>query len=217
MSGRSTRGSWGCSTSEIRVAVLASGRGTNLQALLDAEVSGSLGKARIALVLSDRPGAKALERARQRGVEALFLDPKPFPEREAYDEAALNALRTRDIGLVALAGFMRVLTPVLVRAFPNRILNIHPALLPAFPGLHAQRQALKHGVKVAGCTIHFVDEQVDHGPIILQAAVPVLEGDTEETLAARILEQEHRIYPQAVRLFAEGRLTVEGRRVRIAP
>lgn len=203
--------------SELRVAVLASGRGTNLQALLDAEASGSLGKARIVLVLSDRAQAKALDRARERSVEALFLDPKPFPAREAYDEVVLNALRSREIGLVALAGFMRVLTPVLVRAFPNRILNIHPALLPAFPGLHAQRRALEHGVKVAGCTVHFVDEQVDHGPIILQAAVPVREDDTEETLSARILAEEHRIYPQAVRLFAEGKLAVAGRRVRIAP
>jgi phosphoribosylglycinamide formyltransferase-1 len=203
--------------SELRVAVLASGRGTNLQALLDAEASGSLGKARIVLVLSDRAQAKALDRARERGVEALFLDPQPFAAREAYDEAVLNALRSREIGLVALAGFMRVLTPVLVRAFPNRILNIHPALLPAFPGLHAQRRALEQGVKVAGCTVHFVDEQVDHGPIILQAAVPVREDDTEETLSARILAEEHRIYPQAVRLFAEGKLAVAGRRVRIAP
>lgn len=203
--------------SELRVAVLASGRGTNLQALLDAEASGSLGKARIVLVLSDRGQAKALERARRRGVEALFLDPKPFPTREAYDEAVLKELRAREIGLVALAGFMRVLTPGLVRAFPNRIVNIHPALLPAFPGLHAQRQALDHGVKVAGCTVHFVDEQVDHGPIILQATVPVLEDDTEESLASRILAEEHRVYPLAIRLIAEGRLTVEDRRVRIAP
>ena len=165
------------------------------------------------VVVSDREGAAALERARAAGIEALFINPKDFSDREAFDAALVQALEARRIDLVCQAGFMRILSPVYVRAFAGRALNIHPSLLPAFPGLHAQRQALEHGVRVAGATVHFVDEGVDTGPIVAQASVPVLAGDTEETLAARILMEEHRLYPEAVRLFAEGRLVISGRRV----
>jgi phosphoribosylglycinamide formyltransferase-1 len=196
----------------LRLGVLASGRGSNLQAILDACAQPGF-PARVAVVISDRERAQALERARGAGVEAVFLDPKAFADRPAYDQALVDALRARAVGLVCQAGFMRILSPVYVRAFAGRALNIHPSLLPAFPGLHAQRQALAHGVKVSGATVHFVDEGVDTGPIVLQAAVPVAPGDTEDTLSARILVQEHRLYPEAIRLFAEGRLTIAGRRV----
>lgn len=200
----------------MRLGVLASGRGSNLQAILDAIGRGEV-PAEVVVVISDRPDARALERARAAGVPAVFVDPGAHPSREAFDAELARILRAHGAELVVLAGYMRLLGPSFVAAFRNRVLNIHPALLPAFPGLHAQRQALEYGVKVAGCTVHFVDEGVDTGPIVLQAAVPVREDDTEETLAARILEQEHRLYPQAIRLFAEGRLQVEGRRVRILP
>jgi phosphoribosylglycinamide formyltransferase-1 len=168
-------------------------------------------------VISNNAGAFALERARKHGIPALHVDHRLFSGRGAYDAALVETLQEHQVELVVLAGFMRILTPVLIDAFPTRIMNIHPALLPAFPGLHAQRQALDYGVKIAGCTVHFVDAGTDTGPVVLQAAVPVLEGDTEETLSARILTQEHRIYPEAIQLFAEGRLRVEGRRVFIAP
>ncbi|MCL6450812.1 MAG: phosphoribosylglycinamide formyltransferase [Acetobacteraceae bacterium] len=200
--------------SVLRVGVLASGRGTNLQAILDAAASGSLG-AEVAVVVSNRRGAQALDRARAAGVEALHLGPGAYPSREDYERALVGVLRARGVGLVALAGFMLILGPTFLDAFPGRVMNIHPALLPAFPGVEAQKQAWEYGVKVAGCTVHFVDEGTDTGPVILQAAVPVLEADTAETLAARILEQEHRLYPLSIRLFAEGRLRLEGRRVRI--
>lgn len=196
----------------LRIAVLASGRGSNLQAIIDAIEAGRL-NAMLAVVVSDRADAQALERARKHGTEAVFVDPKKYPDREAFDRAVLGVLAEHLVELVCLAGFMRVLTPSFVAAYSGRIMNIHPALLPAFPGLHAQRQTLAYGAKVSGATVHFVDEGVDTGPIILQAAVPVRENDTEETLAARILEQEHRIYPEAIQLFAEGRLTLDGRRV----
>jgi len=196
----------------IRLAVLASGRGSNLQAIIDAIEGGRL-DARLAVAVSDRADAQALERARKHGTKAVFVDPKAYPGREAYDRAVLAVLEEHRVELVCLAGFMRILTAALVRAFAGRIMNIHPALLPAFPGLHAQRQALEHGVKVAGATVHFVDEGVDTGPIILQAAVPVSDDDTEEALSARILAEEHKIYVQAIRLFAEGRLSIVGRRV----
>jgi phosphoribosylglycinamide formyltransferase-1 len=173
--------------------------------------------AQVACVISNNAPAFALERGRRHGIPALHLDHRLFSCREAYDEALVDALREHGVELVCLAGFMRIITPVLIDAFPNRIMNIHPALLPSFPGLHAQRQAIKHGVKVAGCSVHFVDRGTDTGPIICQAAVPVEESDTEESLSARILVQEHRCYPMAVKLFADGRLTVEGRRVVIAP
>ena len=196
----------------LRVGVLASGRGSNFEALCRACAEGQV-RARIAVLVSDRPGAGALAIARARGIEALVLDPAAEPGREAHDKALIHALEERQVGLVCLAGYMRVLSPPFVRHFAGRLLNVHPSLLPSFPGLHAQRQALAHGVKVAGATVHFVDEGVDTGPIVLQAAVAVRDGDTEETLSARILAEEHRIYPEAVRLFAAGRLRLVGRRV----
>jgi len=196
----------------LRIAVLASGRGTNLQAIIEAIEAGQL-DCQLAVVVSDRADAQALERARKHGADAVFADPKTYPDRESFDRAVLALLAEHRVELVCLAGFMRILAPTFVVAYRNRIMNIHPALLPAFPGLHAQRQALEHGVKVSGATVHFVDEGVDTGPIILQAAVPVRENDTEETLSARILAEEHRIYPRAIQLFAEGRLVLSGRRV----
>ena len=169
--------------------------------------------ARVAVVVSDRKDAPALERARRAGAKAVHLDPRAYPDRVAFDDAVAEVLRQHGTELVCLAGYMRVLSAEFVRRFPGRILNVHPALLPAFPGLHAQRRALEHGVKIAGATVHFVDEGVDTGPIVLQAAVPVLDDDTEDTLAARILVEEHRLYPEAIRLYAEGRLRLAGRRV----
>lgn len=198
----------------LRLAVLASGRGSNLQAIIDAIKEGRL-RAVLAVVISNKAEAQALERARKHGAPAVFLDPKATPGREAYDAVILEHLRKHDVGLVALAGYMKIVTRVLIDAYANRIMNIHPSLLPSFPGLQAQQQALDGGAKVSGCTVHFVEEGVDTGPIIQQAAVPVLEGDTAESLEARILAQEHRIYPEAIQLFAEGCLTVEGRRVHI--
>ena len=199
----------------LAVGVLASGRGSNLQAILDACARPGF-PARVEIVISDRERALALERGRAAGVEALWINPKDFGDREAFDLALVRELRARGVGLVCHAGYMRILSPAYIRAFAGRALNVHPSLLPAFPGLHAPRQALEHGVKVAGATVHFADEGVDTGPIVLQAAVPVEPGDTEETLAARILVQEHRLYPEAIRLFAEGRLEIQGRRVSVA-
>ena len=198
----------------LRVGVLASGRGSNLRAILSGVEAGRI-RAEVVVVLSDRSGAGALDIARDHGVEALVLDPTLPPGREGYDKALIALLEERRVGLVCLAGYMRILSPVFVRHFEGRLLNIHPALLPAFPGLHAQRQALEHGVRIAGATVHFVDEGVDTGPIVLQAAVPVRQDDTEASLSDRILAEEHRIYPEAIRLFAEGRLRLEDRRVRI--
>jgi phosphoribosylglycinamide formyltransferase 1 len=196
----------------LRVGVLASGRGSNLQALLDASAQPDY-PAEVVVVISDRERAAALDRARAAGVEALFVNPKDFGDRESFDLALVRELTARRVGLVCHAGFMRILSAPYVRAFAGRAMNIHPSLLPAFPGLHGQRQALEHGAKVAGATVHFVDEGVDTGPIVLQASVPVHPEDTEESLSARILVEEHRLYPEAVRLFAEGRLEVVGRRV----
>jgi phosphoribosylglycinamide formyltransferase-1 len=201
-------------STRLALGILASGRGSNLQAILDAIAAGRC-PARVAIVASDRKDAPALARARRAGVPAVHVDPRAFPERTAFDEAVARVLAEHGVELVCLAGFMRVLSPAFLRRFPGRVLNVHPALLPAFPGLHAQRQALAYGVKVTGATVHFVDEGVDTGPIVLQAAVPVLEDDTEERLAARILVEEHRLYPEAIRLFAENRLVLDGRRVRI--
>jgi phosphoribosylglycinamide formyltransferase-1 len=198
----------------LPIGVLVSGSGTNLQAIVNAIESGRL-PAEIRLVVCNRPGAQALERARSHGLETALVDHRQFPRREAFDRHVVGLLQACGVELVCLAGFDRIVSAEFVEAFRDRILNIHPALLPAFPGLHAQRQAVDYGVKLAGCTVHFVDEKPDHGPIVIQAVVPVLEEDTPETLAARILEQEHRIYPEAIRLFAEGRLRIEGRRVRI--
>lgn len=201
---------------KLRLGILASGGGTNLQAIIDQCLAGSV-SAEVAVVLSNKPQAGALERARRAGIPVAVVEHRTHPDREAFDQAMVEVLKKSGVELVVLAGFMRILTPVFLEAFPQRIMNIHPALLPAFPGIHAQRQALDYGVRIAGCTVHFVDPGVDSGPIIIQAAVPVQDDDDETTLSRRILEQEHRIYPQAIRLFAEGRLRIEGRRVRITP
>ncbi len=202
----------------LRVAVLASGRGSNLQAIIDAIEAGQV-QAQIACVVSNKRDAVALERARKHGLKDLFVDPKPFAgrpdSREAYDQALLEILQQHEVELVLLAGYMKIVTAVLVNAYADRMMNIHPSLLPSFPGLDVQKKAIEWGCKLAGCTVHFVTEGVDEGPIIIQAAVPILDNDTPETLAARILVQEHKIYPRAVQLFAEGRLRVEGRRVSI--
>lgn len=198
----------------LALGVLASGRGSNLQAILDAIDAGRC-PACVAVVVSDRAGAPALDRARRAAVKAVHIDPHAYPDRSAFDDVVARVLVEHGVELVCLAGYMRLLSPGFVAAFRGRILNVHPALLPAFPGLHGQRQALEYGVKVAGATVHFVDEGVDTGPVVLQAAVPVREDDTEETLAARILVEEHRLYPEAIRLYAEGRLEIAGRRVRI--
>ena len=195
---------------------MASGRGSNLQAVIDAIEAGTV-QAKIVAVISNKKEAPALERARRHRLSALFVDPKPYANRpdsrEAYDRDLLDVLRHHDVELVLLAGYMKIVTTVLVEAFANRMMNIHPSLLPSFPGLDVQKKAIEWGCKLAGCTVHFVTEGVDEGPIILQAAVPILDEDRPETLAARILEQEHKVYPRAVQLFAEGRLRVEGRRV----
>jgi phosphoribosylglycinamide formyltransferase-1 len=196
------------------LGVLASGRGSNLQAILDAIAAGRC-PARVAVVVSDRPEAPALDRARRAGVKAVYLDPHGHADRAAFDAATARVLEEHGVELVCLAGYRRLLSPPFVAAFRGRILNVHPALLPAFPGLHAARQALAYGVKVTGATVHLVDEGLDTGPVVLQAAVPVRDDDTEETLAARILVEEHRLYPEAIRLVAEDRLVVSGRRVRI--
>jgi phosphoribosylglycinamide formyltransferase 1 len=198
----------------LRVAVLASGRGSNFEAIARAVVSDRM-PARVVCLISDRPDAAVLELARARGLDAVCIDPRQHLGRDAHEKHVIAALEERAVGLVCLAGYMRLLSSAFVTHFEGRLLNIHPALLPAFPGLHAQRQALEYGVRIAGATVHFVDEGIDTGPIVLQASVPVMPDDTEETLSARILAEEHRLYPEAIRLFAEGRLRLEGRRVRI--
>jgi len=198
----------------LRVGVLASGNGSNLQAILDAAACGRI-DARVVVAISDKPEAFALTRARRAGVPAVVVEKKHFASREEFDGRIVEVLREHDVELVCLAGFMRIVTPVVIGAFPQRILNIHPALLPAFPGLDVQRKAVEHGVRFSGCTVHVVDEGCDTGPIVIQAVVPVAPDDTAQTLAARILVQEHRIYPRAIQLFAEGRITIEGRRVRV--
>jgi phosphoribosylglycinamide formyltransferase-1 len=197
---------------QIPIGVLVSGSGTNLQAIIDAIETKRL-DAKVEVVLSNTADAQGLVRAQDRGIATAVLDHKQFPSREAYDQAVVDILRARGVELVVLAGFMRLLSPVFVKAYSNRIMNIHPALLPSFPGLHVQKKALEHGVRFSGCTVHFVNEECDEGPIIIQAVVPVFPDDSEESLAARILNQEHRIYPRAIQLYAEGRLRVEGRRV----
>jgi phosphoribosylglycinamide formyltransferase-1 len=197
---------------QVTLGVLISGGGTNLQAIIDAVEEKKL-DAKIELVLSNRADAYGLTRARNHGVATEVLDHKVFSSREAYDQAVVDLLRARGVELVVLAGFMRLLSPVFIKAYSNRIMNIHPALLPAFAGLQVQKKAVEHGVRFAGCTVHFVNEECDEGPIIIQAVVPVFADDTEESLAARILKQEHRIYPRAIQLYAEGRLHVVGRRV----
>lgn len=198
---------------KLKLAVLASGSGSNLQAIIDAARLDL--PVEIVLVLSDKPDAYALTRADEAGIMTAVVEPASYPSREAYDAQIVKLLRLAGADTVALAGYMRLVTDVLLAAFPQRVLNIHPALLPSFPGLHAQRQAWEYGVKVAGCTVHFVDGGMDSGPIILQAPVPIIDSDDADSLAARILEQEHIIYPLALKLLAEGRLHIEGRRVRI--
>jgi phosphoribosylglycinamide formyltransferase 1 len=197
-----------------RIGVLLSGRGSNFEALAESVAAGGIPNAEIALVVSNREDAPGIERARKRGIEARVIPSKGL-EREAYDKLVAAALKEKKVDLVCLAGYMRLLSPYFVAAFPNRILNIHPSLLPAFPGLEAQRQALEHGAKFSGCTVHFVDENLDAGPIVLQACVPIEDRDTVETLSERILREEHRIYSEAVRIVLEGRYRIENRRVLI--
>ncbi len=197
---------------KIRLGILSSGRGSNLQAILDASASSKI-DAVVRVVVSDKEGSDALRRARGGGVEAVHLDPKNYSSREDFDAAVSAVLTARRVDLVVLAGYMRLITSKLIEPFRGRIMNIHPSLLPAFPGLAAQRQALEWGSRIAGCTVHLVDETTDQGPIIIQAAVPVRGDDSAETLEARILAQEHRILPQAIQFFAEGRLVLEGRRL----
>ncbi|MEP6716249.1 MAG: phosphoribosylglycinamide formyltransferase [Terriglobia bacterium] len=198
----------------MRLGILISGRGSNFEAISNSIARRKL-DAEVAIVISNRATAAGLEIARERGIPMRVI-PSRGLEREAYDKLLIDELRTHEVELVCLAGFMRLLSADFVRAFPNRVLNIHPSLLPAFPGLDAQRQAIDHGVKITGCTVHFVDEFLDSGPIVIQSAVPVLDNDTTETLSARILAQEHVIYSKAIGYIADGRVTIEGRRVVIA-
>ena len=195
-----------------RIGVLLSGRGSNFEALADSITAARIPNAEIAIVVSNREGAPGLDRAKSRGIPARAIPSKGL-EREAYDRQVVAVLNEHKVDLVCLAGYMRLLSPYFVAAFPNRILNIHPSLLPSFPGLESQRQALEYGVKFAGCTVHFVDENLDAGPIVLQSVVPVKDDDTEDTLSARILQEEHRIYSEAVRIVLEGRYKIAGRRV----
>jgi len=199
-----------------RIGVLLSGRGSNFEALADSIAAGRIPNAEIAMVISNREGAPGIDKARARNIATRAIPSKGL-EREVYDRQVAAALQEAKVDLVCLAGYMRLLSPYFIAAFPQRILNIHPSLLPSFPGLEAQRQALEHGVKFAGCTVHFVDESLDAGPIILQAAVPVRDDDSVESLSERILREEHRIYSEAVRIVLEGRYRIEGRRVLITP
>lgn len=197
-----------------RIAVLASGRGSNFQAIIDAILDGKV-PATCARLFTDNPGAFAIDRAKAATIPVTIVDFASYPSRDAYEAALLAAMKECDPDLVVLAGYMRIVGKEIVRAFAGRMINIHPALLPSFPGLHGQRQAVEHGVKVAGCTVHFVDDTLDGGPIIVQRCVPVLEGDDEESLAERILTEEHTAFPEAIKLFCEGRLVIEGRHVRV--
>jgi len=197
-----------------RIAVLASGRGSNFQAVIDAIQEGKI-PAICAALITDNPKAYAIERAKKAKIPVTVIDFASFPSREMYERALLSAMQQANADLFVLAGYMRIVGADIVRSFPAKIMNIHPALLPAFPGLHAQRQAVDHGVKVSGCTVHFVDEHLDGGPIILQRCVRVLENDDEDSVAERILHHEHECYPEAVKLFCEERLEIVGRRVRI--
>jgi phosphoribosylglycinamide formyltransferase 1 len=195
-----------------RLAVLISGRGSNLQSIIDAIGRGDLA-ATIAVVISNRADAAGLARAREAGIEAIHLNPREHPDRDTYDRAIVDLLKAREVGLVCLAGFMRLVGPPLLDAFPNRILNIHPSLLPAFPGVEAQRQAFDYGVRITGATVHVVTAELDNGPIVAQSAVPVLNDDTPDTLAARILIEEHRLYPEAIRVMLDGGWRINGRRL----
>ncbi len=196
----------------LTIGVLASGRGSNFQAIIDSIASGFI-KAKIAVLISDNPEAYAIERAKNHGIEVLIINPKDFPDKDSYYSHIAREFKNRDAGLVVLAGFMRVVGKPLIEQFHNKIMNIHPALLPSFPGLHGQKQAIEYGVKISGCTVHFVDKGVDTGPIIIQAAVAVFEDDTEESLSEKILKQEHKIFPLAIKLFSEGHIVVNGRNV----
>ncbi|MBI4654367.1 MAG: phosphoribosylglycinamide formyltransferase [Nitrospirae bacterium] len=196
----------------LNIGVLASGRGSNFQAIIDSIESGYL-KARIVVLITDNPEAYALERAKRHGIPYLVIKPKEFSDKDSYYSHIAKELKARNVGLVVLAGFMRVVGRAIIKEFPNKIMNIHPALLPSFPGFHGQKQAVDYDVKISGCTVHFVDEGVDTGPIIIQSAVPVYHDDTEESLSERILKQEHKIFPFAIKLFSEGRISVEGRKV----
>ena len=196
----------------LTIGVLASGRGSNFQAIIDNIESGYL-NARIAVLITDNPKAYAIERAKNNNIDVLVISPKDFSDKDSYYSHIAEMLKSKGVELVALAGFMRVVGKPLIRAFPNKIMNIHPALLPSFPGLYGQKQAVDNGVKISGCTVHFVDEGVDRGPIIIQAAVPVYDDDTEDSLSERILRQEHRIFPLAIKFFSEGKITVEGKKV----
>lgn len=200
---------------KLSLGVLASGRGSNFQAIIDEIEAGRL-NASVKLLIVDVPDAYAVDRAKKHSIEHLGLDPREFPTKDAFFARIADELRARGVNLVVLAGFMRIVRKPLLDAFPARVMNIHPALLPSFPGLHGQKQAADYGVRISGCTVHFVDEGMDTGPVIIQAAVPVSPDDTEETLSARILKLEHKIYPHAIQLFAEGRLRVEGRVVKIS-
>lgn len=201
---------------KLRIGVLASGSGSNLQSIIDRCADNSLA-AEIAIVITNVPGAGALDRARKAGIPTSCIDHKVYSDRQAFDREVVTAMQKAGAELVVLAGFMRIISDVFLAAYPQKIINIHPALLPAFPGLHVQKKALEYGAKFAGCTVHFVDGGVDTGPIIIQAVVPVLDNDTEDSLAARILKEEHRIYPRAIQLIAEKRLKLVGRRVVIDP
>ncbi|MCX8030468.1 MAG: phosphoribosylglycinamide formyltransferase [Thermodesulfovibrionales bacterium] len=196
------------------LGVLASGRGSNFQAIIDAISTGKI-KAQIRLLIVDNPAAYAIERAKKHAIEHLYLDPSKYPNKDTYFSVIADELKRRNVDLVVLAGFMRIVKKPLLDAYPNKIMNIHPALLPSFPGLHGQKDAVDYGVRISGCTVHFVDEGIDTGPIIIQAAVVVSPDDTEEELAKRILTLEHKIYPEAIKLYSEGRLKVEGRKVKI--
>ena len=196
----------------IRLGVLVSGRGSNLQAIIDAINQGKI-NASIEIVISDREDAYALKRAEENHIKNIFVNPKEFESKQEFEKEIIRLLKENSVELICLAGFMRVLSPDIVRAFKDRIINIHPSLLPSFPGLHVQKKALEHGVKFSGCTVHFVDEGVDTGPVIIQAVVPIFDNDTEDSLSERILKQEHKIYPRAVQLIAEQRVTKKDRRV----
>jgi len=198
----------------LTVGILASGRGSNFQSIIDAINRNRL-NAKIAVLVTDNPSAFAIERARKHNIEYLVIRPKDFGSKDDFYRRVAGELKNRGAELVVLAGFMRIVGKPLIDAFPGRIMNIHPAILPSFPGLHGQKQALEYGVKISGCTVHFVDEGMDTGPIIMQAAVPVSHDDTEDTLSERILKLEHRLYPEAIRLFSEGKIKIEGRIVRI--
>ena len=196
----------------LKIGVLASGRGSNFQAIIDSIEAGFI-RAQISVLITDNPEAFSIKRAEKHGIESLVMRPKDYGSRDEYFTAIALELKNRGIGLVVLAGFMRIVGRPLLDSYPNSVMNIHPALLPSFPGLHGQKQANDYGVKISGCTVHFVDEGMDTGPIIIQAAVPAKDDDTEEMLSERILKLEHKIFPEAIKLFAEGRLVMNGRKV----